>query len=232
MSTSQKLDGLSNICQLAKTNRYRLIFQYQGQKFPGTDISKTQLFSNIIIGSISDEQSKYLDSVCSLPNRDSRTPQEYARELVISWLLEDATEMLFLQGGVKIIKNGSDKNREFLNDGNITSDADNKIRFNNQTRNMEVIYDHTGFWKREGKIDLRHNKHNHLKQMEALLFCLSTQDMQATVFDYSSVVNAEQEMHKIYQKPVMSIKDIGGIFKPVKSVIKEISLGEIKSIKC
>lgn len=231
MSTSQKLDGLSNICRLAITTKYRLIYQYRNQSFPGTKISKIQLFSNIIAGELSNEQSEYLESVCSLPNRDSRTPQEYARELVISWLLEDATEMLFTQQGVKIVKSGSDKNREFLADGKITSEADNKIQFNNQTRNMEVIYDHTGFWKREGKIDLRHNKHNHLKQMEALLFCLSTQDMQAVVIDYSAVVDAKQEMHEIYQKPVMSIKNIGDIFKPVKSVIKEISLGEIKSTK-
>lgn len=204
-----------------------MIQKYSGQCFEGTNIDKAKLFANLVAGQPTEEQLEYINRVCSLANRDSRTPEKYARELVVSWLLEDATKILFEQHGVKIWGNGADADREFLSDGQITNAADSKILFNNQQRNMEIIYDHTGFWKREGKIDLRHRKHQHLQEMEALLFCLSTQDMQAAIIDYSGIVNAVSEMHEQYQKPVMSIKNMTGQFKPAKLIVKGISQGAI-----
>jgi hypothetical protein len=204
-----------------------LIQRYSRECFSGTSINKAKLFTNLIAGQLTDEQLEYVNSVCVLRNRDSRTPEKYARELVVSWLLEDATSILFEQYGVRIWKSGADKDREFLSEYQITNDADSKILFNGTKRSMEIIYDHTGFWKRTGKIDLRHNKHQHLQEMEALLFCLSTQDMQAALIDYSCVVNAVYEMHEQYQKPVMSIVDMAGQFKPAKLIVKGISQGAI-----
>lgn len=225
MSTSLKLEGLHNLCRLAITTKYRLIYQYRNQTFPGTNISKIQLFANILADDLSKEQSDYLQSVCSIPNRDSRTPQEYAKELVIGWLIEDATEALFARYGMNLKKSGSDKNREFLSEGMVTAETDYKIHFNDQIRHMEFAHDYTGHWQRTGSIDLRHNKHNHLKENEALLFCMSTTDMQAAIFDYSDVVDAVQEMHPVYQKPVMSIKNVADRFMPLDEVLRRTSSG-------
>lgn len=162
-----------------------------------------ELVENTLRGNVTDEQEEYLQSKLSglSHKRDSRSAEEYGRELLVNWLLEDViVSILENDSTITVNRSGEDANREFLE--NTTADPDLEVSIGAEEYLVEIIVDYTGFWKRSGNIDLRDNKYNHLqKSTNGLVMGIDFDDN--TVFiDKPSVLNSEYlNHHPVWNKP-------------------------------
>ena len=159
------------MCNYTNTTPTQLLAPYN-TLIPGTNLNQKDLFIALINNTTTHEQENYLNETCNLPHKDNRTPTTYARNLVTNWLLEDLTQTALTQNGIKNRKHGADKQRQFLPPHQITPHTDLQIKHQQNTRNLETIYDHTQHWYRTNHIDLRHNKHQHLIQQQARFLAL------------------------------------------------------------
>ena len=103
-------------------------------------------------------------------NADIRSPMDYARDLVASWVVEDWFLRLLTDAGCEASAAGTDRNRAILPGGEVSSDSDFRILYQGRELRVELLCDYTGFWRRHGKIDLRDDKYQHLRQEQALVF--------------------------------------------------------------
>jgi len=172
----QKLKIFQKFCQDFNTDINILTENYTNQFFPETQIQKNKFFINLIYDDLSQEEIDYVDKVCNLPNKDKRLPKDYAKELVLSWLVEDLIKQKF-----NLKNNGSDSNREFLSSRKIKYDAD----FLFEDRTLELYVSWKSYWTKTGKIDLRLEKYNHLVQNKTILLGLSLEDSKFFLIDFS-----------------------------------------------
>lgn len=149
---------------------------YKGQFFPETQIEKSCAFTNLINNQLTEEQDLYIKKMCSLNNRDRRTPVEYARDLVISWLVED-----MIKDYLQLTNNGSDAERNFLKSNQIKYDSD----FVLGDRLLELYVNFTNYWTKTRKIDLRMDKHAHLLKNKSLLLGIAFESCQFFLIDFS-----------------------------------------------
>ena len=112
----------------------------------------------------------YEDIQSCAHNADARSPMDYARDLVASWVVEDWFLRLLGETGCKASAVGSDRCRNILPGGVISSTSDFQVRYQGQELRVELLCDYTGFWRRHGKIDLRDAKYQHLRRERALVF--------------------------------------------------------------
>jgi len=205
MHPDKKIQAIKNLCQYTNTTPTKLLDPYN-QTIPNTNLNQKDLFIALINNKTTETQNEYIQQNCNLPHKDNRTPHEYARELTINWLLEDLTQQILTQNQIKNRKHGADKNRQYLPPHKITPHTDLQIKQNNETiRNLETIYDHTQHWHRTQQIDLRHQKHQHLTQQKALLLAIDTQNLTATIIDYTNPPKTIMRQHPTYAKPVHTI---------------------------
>lgn len=183
-----------------------------------TNIDKRDLFINLLNEHASAEQEAYLQKVCNLPHKDNRSPVQYATDLVVNWLLEDLTSALLTKNEILNKLTGADSSREFLSEGNITSQSDFRIKVGDVVRNLEVVYDHTNYWFNNDRIDLRLNKHEHLKYQKSLLLGIDTQRLQAFVIDYNYPVETEESFNPRYGKVVHTINGITNHLCPIGAI--------------
>lgn len=156
-------------------NLIEFLDHYQNQFFPKTKIEKSTVFRNLINNCLDEQQQDFINRICDLPNRDSRTPTEYARDLVISWLIED-----ILQVYLGLSKNGADSQRDFLKKGQIKYDSD----FIHNDRHLELYVNFTNYWTKTKKIDLRMDKYQHLVDNNALLLGIAFESCQFFLIDF------------------------------------------------
>lgn len=149
---------------------------YAGQFFPQTQIEKSETFLNIIGNNLTGDQEKYINQICNLPNRDSRTPVEYARDLVISWMVED-----MICDYLQLESNGADAQRNFLKKGQIKYDSDFKYK----DRFLELYVNFTNYWTKTRKIDLRMDKHSHLVKNKSILLGIAFESCQFFIIDFA-----------------------------------------------
>ena len=109
-------------------------------------------------------------------NQDTRSCEEYCKDLVASWLFEDYICKELINQGIQINKNGADKNREILNNYQVSANSDCYVSFNGSQRFLEIITDYNGYWSAKGVIDLRDNKLKSLIAENAILLGISTKD--------------------------------------------------------
>lgn len=97
-------------------------------------------------------------------NADDRSIETYARNVAISWVIEDFVIALTKSYiGVDLIKDGTDSYRQFLSHNNVSSDADFKvITSEGKEITIEFITDFYGYFTKQGKFYLRDNKLNNL----------------------------------------------------------------------
>jgi hypothetical protein len=116
----------------------------------------------------------HINEVCNLPhNKDSRTPLQYATDLIIGWLSEDA--ILKMIPDAQLI--GADKTRNFLTKETISHTAD----IQTPTKTIELIFDYTNHWSKADKLDLRDNKLDYLKQNNITLLGVAPRTGKALV---------------------------------------------------
>lgn len=109
-------------------------------------------------------------------NRDNRTPMQYARDLVASWLYEDYIVKKFKELGYELCLSGKDKERRILNNTKVGSDCDLIFKHDNKLNNIEIVNDYSSYWKRNKKLDLRDSKYNKLISSRCILLAISISD--------------------------------------------------------
>lgn len=140
-------------------------------------------------------------------NKDKRTYEEYAKDLVSSWIYEDILLGYLQKNDFEIYLNGSDYKREILSTSKVMTDSDYLIKKDNIQRNVELVNSYTNYWKITNKIDLRDNKFLKMKKNKVLLLCI---DLYNNIF-YLLDFNFENfgykylDYHKPYGKPAYQI---------------------------
>lgn len=117
-------------------------------------------------------------------NRDRRSPEQYAKDLVASWLFEDYIVNMIDNQDFSVSLDGSDKERHILAKTNVKSDSDFVISKNGLSVKLELATDYYNYWSTFGCIDLRDDKFNKLKTSGSLLLGVSILDRSFFLLDF------------------------------------------------
>lgn len=157
-------------------------------------------------------------------NKDERSFEDYAKDLVASWIFEDTLLYYLKKYGLDIKLNGTDVKREILSNSNIRTDSDYVIRFNSKQRDAELITSYTNYWNLNNRIDLRDNKYLKLKESNSLVICVDLYNKVFFVLDLNKTNAKYIEHHRPYNKPAFQIALNN---KPIKFTIKNL-IGELQ----
>ena len=116
-------------------------------------------------------------------HRDRRTPMEYGRDLVASWLFEDYLMENLKEQGIAIFGAGADKNREVLPNAKVSSSSDCLVGFNGRERLLELMSDYTGYWAKYKRMELRDAKFTKMQESKSLFLGVSTVDKKYLLLD-------------------------------------------------
>lgn len=161
-------------------------------------------------------QKKYPDTYNGLMTcnhyRDSRSPIEYAQDLVCSWIFEDYLLEALQKGGINIELNGADKKRKLLSASKISSSSDYVFDYSGKKVFIELANDYRGYWKENDKCDLRDSKFLHLKKMAenndfSLLLGIDFVNQKFFILDVNSPSLDVQhsDFHWAFKKPAYTI---------------------------
>lgn len=142
------------------------IKQGYNELIKGTNIFKCDFFLDIILNRNLNLYEEYLkkwmgDSSSFLHRRDNRTTEEYAKELIYWWLVEDITIEYIKRLWYQAERSWWDKEREILINPN--TDNDIEIKLGEKTLKIEILSDFTWFWNNQKKIHLRDSKYLKIK---------------------------------------------------------------------
>ena len=185
---AQKIIALHALAKHAGTTTDALCALYGGLTTE-TGLDKESLFKNATTASYTVEQGIYINSVCNLDHhRDKRSPIQYATDLIIGWLSEDAIITALNNRGCFAIGIGSDCERNFLTNNQITHIAD----IETPKGLVEIVFDYTNHWITHNKLDLRDNKKSHLEQNDIILLGIAPRANKAFVLaDYQNFTHGE-----------------------------------------
>lgn len=127
-------------------------------------------------------------------NADRRTPLEYGRDLVASWLLEDYLYLALRDHaeGFTVRLSGADRERKILAKAKVSATSDYEMEYQDGTRRkLELMNDYAGYWAKNGRLDLRDSKYEKLKRENALLLAIAVNEQKFTVIDFSTEVEAD-----------------------------------------
>ena len=162
-------------------------------------------------------------------NRDRRTPEEYAKDLVASWIFEDYIVYCLQNDDFDLKLDGADKERHILAHSSVKSDSDFVLTRKGVSVQIELATDYFNYWKTYGKIDLRDSKYKKLADSGSLLLGISILDRTFFIIDFrDGDVRAKYiPNHRPYGfKPAYSInfKEAGTVFHTFSeaNIIKEI----------
>jgi len=137
--------------------------------------------------------------------RDKRTIEEYAKDLISSWIYEDII-LNYLSKKFNIKLYGTDRNRNILQNNKISSDSDFCITKNKKFYNIELVNSYTNYWKKFQRIDLRDNKFENLRNKQALLICIDIYNKEFYLIDLKNEININYiNYHKPWRKPAYQI---------------------------
>lgn len=161
---------------------------------------------------------------------DRRTPLEYGRDLVASWLLEDHFLMLMNGSSRFTVRlSGNDSKRLILKDTGVSTTSDFLLEAGDRKIPIELMNDYTGFWARTQRLHLRDNKYQSLCRSKSLLLAASIPTMQYALFDFGSEIPAKYiPNHPPYgNKPAYELSLSSGIFK---SLQRQTLLGDLNGL--
>ncbi|MBT7557017.1 hypothetical protein HN615_08840 [Candidatus Woesearchaeota archaeon] len=178
------------------------------------DIAKEYNYSNsniyILENNFKKLQMEYPDIWKSLQSckhqRDKRTIEEYAKDLVSSWIYED-TVLIYLKDDFEIDLYGADKERNILPNSKVSSGSDFCIKKNGKLVSIELVNSYTNYWKTYQRIDLRDNKFEKLKDKQAILICIDIYNKEFYLIDLKKINDNIKyiKYHKPYGKPAYQI---------------------------
>lgn len=156
--------------------------------------------------------------------RDGRTPGEYAVDLIMGWIIEDAILLIFESFGYEIILSSADRTREFLKRPKATADYAIKDKKSGKTFAVELAKDYTGFWKKTGKIQLRDHKYENLVKENGLLLGLDFLNGTFFILKASKKEAKKLKIHYLWKKPAYEFGLRDEPFHPLtdmKNVVSE-----------
>jgi len=154
-------------------------------------------------------------------NRDKRTHEEYAKDLVASWLFEDYIVNMIKNADFDVVLSGADKNRQILPNSKVKSSEDFEIRRRGMSIKLELATDYFNYWSTKGCIDLRDDKYTRLKQSSSILLGISILDRYFFILDFrGESINADFIPHHVPYgyKPAYRI-----VFKETSAKFYELS---------
>ena len=205
----------------------RLISEYVGTElFGGRD--RAEVFAEIMSSKPSAEVIEYLDKRCTNGFdhfRGGRSGAEYAADLIISWIQEDAILSMLTSSGIAIELDGVDKLRDFLPGAQVKATSDFVVTGFCGKRKLEVAYDLTGYWRSNHKYDLRDSKYQRLINEDALIFGVAVSTVEGFVLDLSSELELKTvaiPFHHIYRKPAHSIIGVDNVLQPLFEAVAKL----------
>lgn len=173
----------------------------------------------------------YANLISCRHNRDARTPLEYGRDLVASWIFEDTLVQKLSEGGLTSSLAGADRNREVLATTKVSASSDCRISDAGKSRYLEIMSDYTGWWERTGHIDLRDSKYKKLQTEYALFLGVCTPSNQFILLDFAADLGATYIPEHIPYggKPAYSIPVKKGSLKPFRM---QTLIADLKRLIC
>ena len=174
----------------------------------------------------------YEDILSCIHNRDTRSPMEYARDLVSSWIFEDYLVHEFNTLGYNLYLSGKDKERVILPENKVGSDNDVIFEYDNFELKVEIMNDYSNYWQRSNTLDLRDNKFNKLLQTDSVLLAISLKSRTYAVIPINKDLEYKYiPSHRFYgYKPAYQINlknirfykfDVADIIENLKDFIKQ-----------
>lgn len=203
--------------------------QYAGQVFC-SGLSKQIAFREFLINdSVSDEVIAELGTMCADSKlssfRDNRSAEQYATELMLGWIVEDALCIALSNKTTSAHLAGSDKFRDFLAADKITTDQDIIVSDGEHAIGLEVVTDYSNYWSRTNTCDMRYSKINSGESSNSYILGIS---LQQPAFFFASLAYpglltfTEQAWHEAWGKPVRKICGISKNLKPVRTMVSSI----------
>jgi len=151
--------------------------------------------------------------------RNSRSPLEYALDLMLGWAIEDGILEVLLSQEFSCQLSSADREREFLTRPKASSDITVDVAPGKKVL-LEVVKDFEGYWAKNKKIDLRDAKYNRLKKEKGILLGLDFNNKKFFVLPTEKAKATYISSHAPY----------GG--KPAYSIsLKEVEFHDLKELK-
>lgn len=123
-------------------------------------------------------------------NKDRRSFMEYAQDLVASWIFEDDLMLQLRANGLQIKSAGADKDCVILSDRRVSASSDYVVSWAGKRVFLELMSDYTGYWTRNGQMDLRDGKYKKLIRSKSLFLGISLKDKKFIFIDFAKDINA------------------------------------------
>lgn len=141
-------------------------------------------------------------------NMDTRTIEQYARDLSVAWVVEDyARKVMGHFSGYKILNSGGDSNREFQSTGRVSSAADFvMVGDDGEKISIEFITDYHGYYSKNGFFHLRNNKlPNLLKEAKKRRVMILSMNLKDKTFFIEDVRNLNYTRSESWGKPTSKV---------------------------
>lgn len=136
--------------------------------------------------------------------RDGRTKEQYAKDLIASWIFEDTFLKELINAKLNINLNGSDKERKILSSYQTQTTSDYILKKEQKERNIELMCSYTNYWKNTKKLDLRDDKYNKMVSKKVLLLCVDMYNKEFFIIDIKNCT-ASSQLHPIWKKLAYTI---------------------------
>lgn len=137
-------------------------------------------------------------------NRDIRTVKQFARNIIINWIVEDLLLMKLNKNNVYEFKlNGTDKNRKF--NKNVSTKSDFSFYKNDvKIGNVELVTQYSNFFKNNRYIDLRYNKLSNMlnNNKNEFIMILDLFDKSCHVVNINNNINYNKTYNYYWNKQV------------------------------
>ena len=218
-----KVESCVKLINIFEYSSVSICNKYQDQKFPDSNIPKKDVFNSIINKELPDQYIKYLESKCEglSHHMDRRKPHEYAIDLILGWLSEDALINFLQKNNIKSNLEGNDRYREFLSARKISTQPDIKITSKSgDMRLLEYMCDWRDTWWTKGHLDLRDNKYIKLQNDKAIFLGISPLSMKGFIIDFMDDKQKwEKRFNPAYRKEVYADDKIKEKMKPLKDIL-------------
>jgi hypothetical protein len=181
-----KIAGCNRALTLLGVARPALLAKYAGACFRDSPLAKREVFWRLLDGSLDDTTRDYLDAKCAPLRhfRDGRKPHEYAVDLMLGWLIEDAVLAVLKVRGLDAELDGKDRERDFLSASEVSTRPDITVKTRFGKRAVEIYADWKETWRKYDRIDLRDKKFERLRAKRVVLFGVAPLTAEGFVLDF------------------------------------------------
>lgn len=171
-------------------------------------------------GELEEEDRKKIEGCQKASNRDNRTAEDIARDIIKGWICEDKVIQILEGMGFTVRHSGVDSDRQFYYNKQLNSDPDFYVEKDGNCYYLEQISDYGGYWERMGYADLRLNKFPQLKkkaeEIRTFLIALDLQNAKIGFIEITPNTPGEHiPLIPAYRKEGYRVKIDYGKFKKI-----------------